>query len=326
MASNNGPAIPPIKITDVAVGVLQKRDGTVLYAQRPSGKVYEGWWEFPGGKREPGEPIEQTLVRELREELGITVTQFAPWVIRDHVYPHATVRLHFFRVTNWQGEPASSEGQALLWQDPFAAAPQPLLPAAIPVIDWLVLPRRYILTHAGALGIAGALKAITDQTRQGACLVQLFEPLLTDSEVIQLHGLLRDLLLTALPIYGRARLLVHQNHQHLFSQSDLSQSNSGLHLNANGLMSCKVRPQASRVGADCETAEQLAHAAALGFDFVVMPADFLTQSVWVNRLPIFALTKIIASKVATIEASNTAAKTATLDDCLAIGAHGICIN
>ena len=108
---------PAINITDVAVGVLQRPDGSVLYAQRPVGKVYEGWWEFPGGKAEQGEPIEQTLVRELQEELGVTVTRFTPWVIRDHVYTHATVRLHFFRVTQWLGEPASSEGQLLQWQN-----------------------------------------------------------------------------------------------------------------------------------------------------------------------------------------------------------------
>lgn len=302
MANDENPVTKPVKITDVAVGVLQRPDGCVLYAQRPSGKVYEGWWEFPGGKREHGEPIEQTLVRELHEELGITVTQFAPWVVRDHVYAHATVQLHFFRVTQWLGEPASSEGQALLWQDPSAAAPYPLLPAAIPVIDWLVLPTRYVRTNAGTLGIAGAVKAIGNQIKSGACLVQLFEPLLSDKEMVELYGLLR----AELSMKAASKILIHQNHQHLFDARE-----SGLHLNAERLMACQLRPTAQLVGADCETTEQLLHAAALGLDFVVMSANFFNQSARASRLPVFALPQ---------------AQSHTFDELLARGAHGICIN
>ena len=312
MANDENPVTKPVKITDVAVGVLQKPDGSVLYAQRPSGKVYEGWWEFPGGKRERGEPIEQTLVRELREELGITVTQFAPWVVRDHVYPHATVQLHFFKVTQWLGEPASSEGQALLWQDRSAAPPQPLLPAAIAVIDWLVLPNRYVRTSAGTLGIVGAVNAIGNQIKLGACLVHLFEPLLSNTEVIELY----NLLCTQLPQNAAGRLLVNRllvnrilvnrNHQHLIDRGA-----TGIHLNSENLMVCQRKPQVPLVGADCETVEQLAHAATLGLDFVVMPVDFFIQAARISRLPVFAWPQLDSYP---------------FDKLLSTGAHGICIH
>ncbi len=122
-------------ITDVAVGVLIGASG-ILLAQRPTGKTYEGYWEFPGGKLEPGESVEAALARELYEELGITVQNCQRWKVLEHHYAHAHVRLFFCKVTAWQGEPASREGQALAWQTlPVTVAP--LLPATFPVLEWL---------------------------------------------------------------------------------------------------------------------------------------------------------------------------------------------
>ena len=97
------------------------------HAQRPAGKVYAGWWEFPGGKMEAGEPAERALARELHEELGIEVRRAYPWITRVHFYEHATVMLHFFRVVEWTGEPRAREGQALVWQrlDAPIAEPKP---------------------------------------------------------------------------------------------------------------------------------------------------------------------------------------------------------
>src|SRR5437899_2579653 len=84
---------------DVAVAVLIRSDGAALLARRPESKVYSGYWEFPGGKVEPGEPIRDALVREIREELGVEIARAYPWITRVFVYPHATVRLHFHRVS-----------------------------------------------------------------------------------------------------------------------------------------------------------------------------------------------------------------------------------
>ncbi len=84
------------KVVDVAVGVLLRANGQFLLGSRPAGKPYAGYWEFPGGKLEDGETALQALQRELHEEMGITVTAATPWLTQRFVYPHATVRLHFF--------------------------------------------------------------------------------------------------------------------------------------------------------------------------------------------------------------------------------------
>lgn len=136
----NADAVPPRKTTEVAVGVLLRADGAVLLADRPAGKPYAGYWEFPGGKIEPGESVAAALARELDEELGIAIGPALPWVTFEFDYPHAYVRLHFCRVRQWRGEPAGREGQHLGFFDPAAAAPAPLLPAAVPALRWLGLP------------------------------------------------------------------------------------------------------------------------------------------------------------------------------------------
>ena len=123
-------------VTEVAVGVLVQSDGRYLLAQRPAGKPYEGYWEFPGGKLEPGETVEAALARELHEELGIDVQASHRWHVLEHDYPHAYVRLYFCKVTAWHGEPHGREGQAFAWQT-LPAQVSPLLPATIPVLEWL---------------------------------------------------------------------------------------------------------------------------------------------------------------------------------------------
>ncbi|CAG2141329.1 NUDIX domain-containing protein [Cupriavidus plantarum] len=126
----------PRKVTEVAVGVMVQPDGRFLLAQRPAGKPYEGYWEFPGGKLEPGESVEAALARELHEELGLDVLRSERWRVLEHDYPHAYVRLFFCKVTAWRGEPVGREGQAFAWQAvPVDVAP--LLPATIPVVEWL---------------------------------------------------------------------------------------------------------------------------------------------------------------------------------------------
>ena len=95
-------------VVDVAVGVVLRDDGAVLLGQRPPGKPYAGWWEFPGGKLETGESVADALARELHEELGLDEVRSTPWVVRGHAYPHATVRLWFRRVRGWRGEPRST--------------------------------------------------------------------------------------------------------------------------------------------------------------------------------------------------------------------------
>ena len=120
---------------DVAVGILIRPNGDVLLAQRPSGKPYAGYWEFPGGKVEAGEDILAALQREFMEELGIEIINATPWCGVEHVYAHAHVRLHFYYSRSWRGEPQSLEGQAFVWQGSVAVTP--LLPATLPLLESL---------------------------------------------------------------------------------------------------------------------------------------------------------------------------------------------
>ena len=122
-------------IVDVAVGVLIDERGRFLLTSRPAGKVYAGWWEFPGGKLERGESVVAALARELHEELGIDVVDARPWQVTRMDYTHARVRLHFCKVLAWRGELQMREGQAMAWQTlPVTVAP--VLAGTLPVLDW----------------------------------------------------------------------------------------------------------------------------------------------------------------------------------------------
>ena len=123
--------MPERPLTQVAVGILQRADGQVLFAQRPAGKPYAGYWEFPGGKIEPGESAPAALARELDEELGVRVTAATPWLTQRHVYPHAHVELRFFRVTGWDGDIHPQEEQQVAWQVPGKYTVAPMLPALL---------------------------------------------------------------------------------------------------------------------------------------------------------------------------------------------------
>ncbi|WP_460566349.1 NUDIX domain-containing protein [Hydrogenophaga aquatica] len=123
-------------VTDVAVGVLIDAQGRFLLTSRPSGKVYEGYWEFPGGKLEAGESVAEALRRELQEEIGVTIGAVHAWREKLVDYPHALVRLYFCKVFDWQGELHMHEGQAFAWQT-LPVTVEPVLPGTVPVLEWL---------------------------------------------------------------------------------------------------------------------------------------------------------------------------------------------
>lgn len=127
---------------DVAVGVLLQPTGAFLLTSRPPGKVYEGFWEFPGGKLEANETVEQALRRELQEELGITIGPVELWKTQMVDYPHALVRLHFCKVRQWQGQLQMREGQSFGWQD-LPVVLSPVLPGTVPVLGWLAEERGF---------------------------------------------------------------------------------------------------------------------------------------------------------------------------------------
>ena len=128
------------KHTEVAVGILIRADEALLLSTRPEGKPYAGYWEFPGGKIEAGETVEEALRRELHEELGITIGAASVWKTTEHDYPHALVRLHWCKVWEWNGEFEMREGQAMSWQQ-LPLQVSPVLPGAMPVLEWLAQER-----------------------------------------------------------------------------------------------------------------------------------------------------------------------------------------
>lgn len=133
---------PQRDITEVAVGVLIRPDGSFLLTSRPVGKVYAGYWEFPGGKLETGESVVQALRRELHEELGIDAEQIQLWKSELVDYPHALVRLNFCKVLSWRGELQMREGQSYAWQQ-LPVEVVPVLPGTVPVLRWLAQERHY---------------------------------------------------------------------------------------------------------------------------------------------------------------------------------------
>ena len=244
-------------ITEVAAAVIE-RPGEFLLAQRPEGKPYPGYWEFPGGKIEPGEDAHAALVRELAEELGIAVRAATPWITRVYAYTHATVRLHFFRVTRWDGEPRPLEDQAIRWQRVEAPDVSPMLPANAPVLAALALPSIMVISNAAQLGIEAWIARLSERLTDEHLMVQIREKGMPHQ---RLQHLVSRTLARTEPFGSR---VVVNSDCGGFPQS------SGVHLTSAALMAAKAKPDAPLVGASCHDAGELDHAAAIGVDYAVL--------------------------------------------------------
>ena len=271
-----------VKIVDVAVGLILRPDGFLLLGNRPAGKPYEGWWELPGGKLEPGEDALQALSRELREELGIVVTEATPWVTHVHVYPHATVRLAFCRVTAWEGEPRGMENQALRWVDP-ALPPDvieaslgkgSILPATMPPLSWLQVPTTYAIGGpAMAGGAEPFLENVASALDRGIRLFQFREHEWADGpDSDSLFDVLCKVLALTRP--AGARVLVNSAHPAAWwDQAD------GVHLRSTDLGLDLPASMAGRwVGASTHTADELDQARRIGARFAVLGPVLPTAS------------------------------------------------
>ena len=289
------------KIVEVAAAVLQRPDGSFLLAQRPADKIWAGYWEFPGGKIESGETPYHALVRELREELGITVTTAYPWVTRVFTYPHATVRLNFFRVTAWSGELHPHEGQEFAWQRtisltlptnlmpkgvlPYAptdvrivgaygntpdhrVSVSPLLPANAPILRALSLPTLYAISNVQELGEQEFMRRLEAALLNGLRLVQLREKNYSREAV-------RDLALKMLP-------LLRQHDAHLIINADIELAKEvgadGVQLTGAQLTGLHERPAVEWCAASCHNAEELRRAEDMGCDFALLSPVLPTRS------------------------------------------------
>ena len=245
------------KITEVAAAVIE-RPGEFLLAQRPAGKPYPGYWEFPGGKIEPGEDARAALVRELAEELGIEVREATPWITRVYAYTHATVRLHFWRVTQWDGEPQPLEDQDIRWQRVAAPDVAPMLPANAPVLAALALPAVMIVSDATRMGIDPWIARLDALVLKERVLVHVREKAMTH---LRVQHLVSRALTHAEP-FG-SRVVVN-------SASGTYPQATGVHLTSSALMAAGERPSVPLAGASCHDAGELERVAALGFDYAVL--------------------------------------------------------
>lgn len=167
-------------VLHIAVGCLIDGHGRVLIARRPANKPGGGKWEFPGGKRERGESIEQTLARELDEELGVSLRATRPLLRFHHAYRDRTVLLDIHCVTAWTGEPHGREGQPVVWCEPDRLTDYDLLSANKPIVDALRLPDAYAITPEPGPDRAAFLARLPALIERGVRLLRLRAPGLAD--------------------------------------------------------------------------------------------------------------------------------------------------
>jgi len=261
------------KIVEVAAAVMLRADGReFLLAQRPEGKVYAGYWEFPGGKVEPGESVRDALIRELQEELGITVTACSPWLTRQFTYPHATVHLNFWRVTAWDGEigiTAPLEHSAVEWQRTGEAATvAPILPANDPILKALSLPTTMAITNAEAEGTERQLERLEEALKAGLRLIQVRDKGWPRAQRLWLAEAVCRL------AHGHGALVVINDDEDIARQVGAD----GIHLSSIKLATCTQRPDFTWVGASSHTAVEVARAGELGLDYALLSPVLATPS------------------------------------------------
>ena len=261
------------KIVEVAAAVMLRADSQeFLLAQRPEGKVYAGYWEFPGGKVEAGESVRDALIRELREELGITVTACSPWLTRQFTYPHATVRLHFWRVTAWDGEigiTAPLEHAAVNWQKcGKSATVAPILPANDPILKALALPTTMAITMAETEGTEALLERLETALANGLRLIQIRDKTWPTAQRLWLAEVV-----TRLSHEYGALVLINDS-----EEIARRVGADGVHLSSASLLACGQRPDFKWVGASCHNAAELTKAVELGCDYALLGPVLPTQT------------------------------------------------
>lgn len=256
------------KVTNAAVAVLVRPDGQVLLGQRPEGKPWAGWWEFPGGKIEDGETPLQGLQRELHEELGTEALDVSRWITRSFDYPEKTVKLHFFMVRSWSAEPHGKEGQNLVWQNPQQLTVEPVLPANTPILKALTLPAIYAISNLAETSEAVFFEQLQSALDKGLRLIQLREKQLAMTDLQSFAQRVIDM---SRP-YG-AKVLLN-------SDAELAQriGADGVHLTAAQLMQARSRPENTWVGASCHNVGELEKARKLALDYVTLSPVLPTRS------------------------------------------------
>jgi 8-oxo-dGTP diphosphatase len=227
-------------------------------AERPYGKESAGFWEFPGGKFELEESAGQAITRELYEELGIKLNVAYPLICYKHIYLDKIVKLHVYRVFEWEGTPSGREGQNISWENPGSVTVKPLLPANEKILQAISLPLIYAIINAGPGIMVKLITRLTYLLEQGVRLMQVRVQHMNPDQHIQIMRPIVNLAHS----YG-AKILVNGN-----DSIALKSGADGIHLPANQLMNTHSRPCTKLLSVSCHNASELAHAATLRANFV----------------------------------------------------------
>lgn len=257
-----------MNIVRVAAAVIQRHDGSILMAQRPAGRGWSGWWEFPGGKIEINEAAHDALQRELKEEINISAKDAIPWVERSYSYPDKKVYIYFFKVSEWIGEIKSCENQLLEWQDPSNVSVSPVLPINIFVLKSIALPSIYAITNVEEIGEALFFKRLKNKLEKGLKMILVREKNLPYNNLKKItKSIIEE------TSQYKAKVIIHE-HEKLADETGAD----GLHCSSKTLKILKNRPKFSICGASCHDLEELNIAQELNMSFAVLSPIKKTKS------------------------------------------------
>ena len=257
-----------MNIVRAAAAVIQRQDGFLLMAQRPPGRGWSGWWEFPGGKIEENESPFEALQRELKEEINISANDATLWFERSYIYPDKKVYIYFFKVTDWTGEITSCENQLLDWQNPSYPSVAPILPTNLFVLKSILLPPVYAITNIAEMGETLFFERLKIKLEEGLKMIQVREKNLPYQDVKRIAQKILDL---AKPY--QAKVLVNEN-----EKLALDIGADGVHYPSDSLSQLKQRPNFSICSTSCHNLEELMMAQDLNMSFAVLSPIQKTES------------------------------------------------
>jgi len=281
--------VSPVKITDVAVAVFLRPDGSFLLSSRPAGKPYAGYWEFPGGKIEAGETVRDALTRELIEELNVVIDTATPWFTFMMHYAHATVRLRTWRVSGWHDVDARGmrgmEEQEWKWQTMSSLSVAPTLPGCGPILRALSLPSIYALTNAADVGTETYLQQLRAVWSKNASKHPPVGEFDIKNRPSPMMIQVREKTLPATTLRQFAKDIVaiaRENHALVLINGDANLAADvgadGVHLTSAQLRTMTERPPFQWVGASVHSQDELRLAAELKCDFAILGSVKTTQS------------------------------------------------
>jgi len=255
----------------VVVGVILNQNNQVLISLRPNHSHLGGCWEFPGGKVEQNETIEQALFRELKEELDIEIEECRPLIKVTHHYDEKSVLLDVWAILSYTGAAKGNEGQRLCWKPVTQLDANDFPKADIPVIKAIQLPERCLITGKfdSEDDFTQRLKAAIDNH------IKLIQLRITDDCLLQ-HGIT-----TAKRIIRQAEIICESRHVTLTlncADGVVPDKRHNLHLNSRKLMDLSVRPRCDLLSASCHNPDELLKAEELEVDFVFLSPVKYTQS------------------------------------------------